>query len=200
MVAVAAPEPARRPADLEHVALRPLRAIDRPAIRRWMRDPEVIRYTVLVPGPEYAPVRPYPPAAADRYLRTLIGDPARRSYAVVLDDRHVGNVGLKEIDAVRATAECFIEIGETDVRRSGVGTRAMELLCERAFGAMQLTKLRLGVFEFNERALRLYQRLGFSLDGLYGWHFAQGRFWRVHEMSLDRDDWLARFTSTHVDA
>jgi RimJ/RimL family protein N-acetyltransferase len=171
------------------VRLRHLTPLDRPAVRRWMRDPEVIRYTVLVPGPEYGPVRPYTPAAADRYLRTLIEDEQRRSFAVLLDGRHVGNVGLKELDLSRREAECFIEIGELTARRSGVGSEAMAMLLAYAFDELDLARVRLGVFEFNEPALRLYRRLGFGEDGLYGWHYAQGRFWRVRQMSLGDAAW-----------
>lgn len=173
----------------ERVSLRALSVMDRPSVRRWMSDPAVIRFTVLVPGPEYGPVQPYPPAAADRYLRTLVDDPSRRSFAVLLDGRHVGNVGLKELDLGRRDAECFIEIGEESARRAGVGTHAMRTLLRYAFGELDLLRVRLGVFEFNEPALRLYRRLGFSEDGLYGWHYAQGRFWRVLHMSLEGDAW-----------
>ncbi len=172
--------------------LRPLAPTDRDAVRRWMADLEVIRFTVLVPGPEYAPVRPYTPAAADRYLRTLTHDPKRRSFAVLVGARHVGNVGLKELDVSRGSAECFIEIGEHDLRGVGVGTQAMRLLLEETFGALGLREVTLGVFEFNEPARRLYERLGFRYQGTYGWHWAGARFWQVLEMRLTREEWSSR--------
>lgn len=176
----------------ERVQLRPLVESDRLAVRRWMADPDVIRFTVLVPGPEYSPVRPYPPAAADRYLRTLMGERTRRSFAILVDDRHVGNVGLKELDLARGTAECFIEIGESDVRGLGVGRRAMELLLEHAFVELDLDEITLGVFEFNQPARALYHRLGFAYRGTYGWHWAAGRFWHVEQLALTRGDWQQR--------
>lgn len=176
----------------DRVRLRPLDEGDRLAVRRWMADPDVIRFTVLVPGPEYAPVRPYPPAAADRYLKTLTGDPTRRSFAILVDERHVGNVGLKELDLPRGAAECFIEIGERALRGHGVGRRAMELLLDYAFVELALDEITLGVFEFNQPARALYQRLGFRYVGTYGWHWAAGRFWHVEELALSRDAWRTR--------
>lgn len=176
----------------DRVRLRPLDERDRLAVRRWMADPDVIRFTVLVPGPEYSPVRPYAPAAADRYLKTLMGEHTRRSFAILLDERHVGNVGLKELDLARGTAECFIEIGEADVRGLGVGRRAMELLLGHAFEELGLDEITLGVFEFNQPARALYRRLGFTYIGTYGWHWAGGRFWHVEELALTRADWLRR--------
>jgi RimJ/RimL family protein N-acetyltransferase len=186
--------PRRARVAADRVRLRPLDEGDRLAVRRWMADPEVIRFTVLVPGPEYAPVSPYPPAAADRYLQTLMGDPGRRSFAILLDERHVGNVGLKELDLERGVAECFIEVGERELHGLGVGRRAMELLLEHAFLGLGLDEITLGVFEFNQPARALYERLGFTYVGTYGWHWAGGRFWHVEEMALSREAWLARQT------
>lgn len=176
----------------QRVTLRALSSADRDAVRRWMADPELIRFTVLVPGPEYAPVRPYSPLAADRYLRTLTRDPRRRSFAVTYGARHVGNVGLKELNLERGVGECFIEIGERDVRGRGVGAEAMTLLLDYAFEDLGLSEVNLGVFEFNDPARRLYERLGFRYQGTYGWHWAGGRFWQVLEMAVRRGEWRER--------
>jgi RimJ/RimL family protein N-acetyltransferase len=164
------------------VALRPLTMEDRFGVRRWMSDERVIRFTVLVPGPEYAPANPYSAVAADRYLRTLIHDPARRSFAITLDGVHVGNVGLKDLDELHGRSECFIEIGDENARGRGVGVQAMRELMRYAYGDLGLHALRLGVFEFNTPAIRLYERLGFERAGNYGWHWADQRFWEVLAM------------------
>lgn len=174
------------------VALRPLQVSDAPIVRQWMTDPAVIRYTVVVPGPEYGPLQPYSSDEADVYLETLVHDPSRLSFAIEVDGRHVGNVGLKDYVPGSGEAECFIEIGEKRVRGHGVGSAAMSMLLERAFGTLGLERLRLGVFEFNRPAIALYRRLGFVDDGHYGWHYAEGRFWQVNAMLLERRHWRAR--------
>ena len=157
-----------------------------------MADPAVIQFTVVVPGPEYGPLLPYSAEEADIYLETLVRDPSRRSFAVEVDGQHVGNVGLKDYAADRPEAECFIELGERSARGRGVGARAMTMLLDHSFDALRLQRIRLGVFEFNKPAIRLYQALGFTDDGRYGWHFADGRFWDVNAMVIARDAWLAR--------
>lgn len=174
------------------VTLRPLSVDDRDAIRRWMSDLDVIRFTVLVPGPEYAPVTPYSPAAADRYLDALLRAPDRRSFAVCVDGHHVGNVGLKGLDLERRSAECFIELGEAWARGRGAGRAAMSRLLDYAFREVSLLEVRLGVFEFNHPAIRLYRRLGFHRTGRYGLHYAQGRYWEVLGMRMTRERWLGR--------
>jgi RimJ/RimL family protein N-acetyltransferase len=160
-------------------------------IRKWMADLAVIKFTVVVPGPEYGPLSPYSPEEADQYLETLVRDPARRSYAIELEGAHVGNVGLKDYEPGKPEAECFIELGEKSARGKGVGGRAMRMLLEVAFDTLHLDVVRLGVFEFNVPAIRLYRALGFVDDGRYGWHYADGRFWDVNAMTLSRTRWMA---------
>ena len=177
-------------AEPNSVRLRPLLHSDRAAVRRWMRDPALIRFTVLVPGPHYAPVEPYSTADADRYLSVLVDDPKRRTFAICWADRHIGNVGLRDIDAEASCAECFVEIGESDARRRGFAKRALRQLISYAFEDLSLTHLRLGVFEFNQKAIGLYRGLGFEPSGVYGRHWVDGRYWAVHAMELSRDAWF----------
>ena len=160
-------------------------------VRRWMADMAVIRFTVVVPGPEYGPLQPYTADEADQYLETLVRDPSRKSFAIELDGAHVGNVGLKDYAPGRSEAECFIELGEKAARGRGVGTCAMIMLLDVAFDTLRLERVRLGVFEFNRPATKLYESLGFVDDGRYGWHFADGRFWDVNAMALDRHTWTS---------
>ncbi len=178
--------------DKKEVRLRRLKMSDRARIRRWMSDPAVIHFTVLVPGPEYGPVEPYDDDAADRYLELLVRDPDRRSYAIEVDGAHVGNVGLKNHDFDNGVAECFIEIGERSLRRRGVGAQAMGQLLDVAFDEVGLQRVRLGVFEFNVAAIKLYKKLGFVDDGLYGSHWVDGRFWQVNAMEVDVRRWRRR--------
>jgi RimJ/RimL family protein N-acetyltransferase len=169
------------------VHLRPLAFTDRARIQQWMADPDVVRFTVLVPSPDCAPAIPYGREAANRYLDTLIRDRTRRAWAVVADGVHVGNVGLKSLSLGADTAECFIEIGEPAARGRGIARRAMNLLLEDAFDTLFLDDVTLGVFEFNEVALGLYRRLGFERAGHYGWHWADDRYWEVWKMRITRD-------------
>jgi RimJ/RimL family protein N-acetyltransferase len=179
-------------AKVHDVKLRPLRMSDRQAVRRWMADPAVINFTVVVPGPEYGPVEPYDAASADQYLEVLVKDPDRRSFAIVVDGAHVGNVGLKGIDLLARTSECFIEIGDTAQRRRGTGLAAMTLLLDVAFGELGLTEVRLGVFEFNAAAIAMYRRVGFVDNGLHGSHYLRGRYHAINRMCIDATTWAAR--------
>ncbi len=159
-----------------------------------MADLDVITFTVVVPTTDHGPVEPYSTHDADAYLDTLVRAPGRRSYAIETDGVHVGNVGLKDYDAARTSAECFIEIGEAHARGRGVGRTAMALLLAHAFGALALREVTLGVFEFNRAAISMYTRLGFVFDGSYGVHHVSGRSWRILAMRILAAGWCENNT------
>jgi RimJ/RimL family protein N-acetyltransferase len=51
-------------------------------------------------------------------------------------------------------------------RGRGFGTEAARLVLDHAFGELALHRVDLNVLEFNEGAMRLYERLGFRRDGV----------------------------------
>ena len=135
----------------------------------------------------------YPPLSQQSVaaLSFLTGD-LRLSFAIVHQGAHVGNVGLKDYEPGRKDAECFIEIGDPRLRGKGVGRQAMALLMDHCFERLGLNVIRLGVFDFNHSAIRLYQGLGFRRSGRYGWHWSSGRYHEVLGMFIDGDTWRLR--------
>jgi hypothetical protein len=67
-------------------------------------------------------------------------------------------------------------------------------MLDHAFGTLGLHRIALFVFEFNERAVRAYQRCGFVVEGRAResiWR--DGRWWDELAMSVLQTDWrLAR--------
>lgn len=62
-------------------------------------------------------------------------------------------------------AECIIDIGEKECWGKGYGREALQLLLDYAFLELNLHRVSLRVFSFNEKAIRLYERLGFKDEG-----------------------------------
>ena len=95
---------------------------------------------------------------------------------------HVGREGdgvaLHEVERLVADVELQSAGGDDEVL---AGTR----------------RVRLGVFEFNVPAIRLYKKLGFKDDGSCGSHWVDGRFYVVNAMEIDVVTW-ARMRSTFL--
>ena len=63
-------------------------------------------------------------------------------------------------------------------------------MIDHAFGTLGLHRIALFVFEFNERAIRAYQRCGFVVEGRSResiWR--DGRWWDELAMSILESDW-----------
>ena len=65
--------------------------------------------------------------------------------------RHAGSVGL------------YVH---TDYQNKGVGTALMETLLDLADNWLMLVRVELEVYADNERAIHLYEKLGFDQEGL----------------------------------
>jgi len=80
-------------------------------------------------------------------------------------DRPIGRCLLFGLNKTDRSTEVGIFIGEKDCWGRGYGTEAMRLLLDYAFNLLNLHSVMLGVFSFNERAIRSYRSLGFKEIG-----------------------------------
>lgn len=112
---------------------------------------------------------PFPSSMQDEY-RWLEQQTSysRGEYQFAIEDGSgslVGRCGATRVDWKNRVAELAIMIG-TPYRGRGYGTEAMSLLCDFCFREMNLHKLKVSVFSFNEAAVRCYERCGFTREGL----------------------------------
>ena len=147
------------------------------------------------------------------YSRLLDWDPARRlsvknfqkwiekhyeneaNYAFTIrtmaDDRIIGGIGL---EGIRWThRDCFVGIGlgEREFWGKGYGTDAMRIILRYAFTELNLLRVTLDVFEYNQRGVRSYEKAGFVYEGrARGLIMREGRRWDVIYMGILREDWL----------
>lgn len=93
---------------------------------------------------------------------------SRGEYQFAVEDFEgslVGRCGIIRLDWKNSVAELAIMIG-APYRGRGYGREAMRLLCDFCFREMNLHKLKVSVFAFNEAAVRCYERNGFVREGV----------------------------------
>jgi RimJ/RimL family protein N-acetyltransferase len=170
----------------QRVYLRPPHVDDAPRYVRWLNDEQVRQWvTFYLPMPEHAE-REWIEAA-----------PARRDevhFALVLraGDRHIGGLGLHQIRWKDRAATFGIFIGEPDCWGQGYGAEATRLLLRYAFATLNLNRVELGVFAFNKRAIRVYEKLGFVREGVRReWAFINGRYTDEVAYSILAREYLA---------
>jgi RimJ/RimL family protein N-acetyltransferase len=75
----------------------------------------------------------------------------------------------------------------------GYGGEAVELLLRIAFNGFNLHKVWPGCFDFNERGLRTYRRVGFVEEGrLRDEKYVDGRYHDLILMAMLEDEWRER--------
>lgn len=145
----------------ERVKLTSIRAADIDEVVTWDEDAEFMRN--LNSGPAY----PRPEIVqrewwVERLKRT---DEYHFAIRLVDSDRLIGTFHIQDLDWPNQAAWFSIGLGATGTRGQGYGTEALTLGLDFAFNSLNLYRLTLGVFAFNEAAIRLYRRLGFTHEG-----------------------------------
>lgn len=152
----------------EKVTLRPFRLEeDLPILRALLQDPEVARLA----GSVNHSVRPPWNEAAEQRMRKWYdtrNDQSDRLDLAVVDQARgacVGEVVLNERDRANRSCNLRIALASTGQDR-GLGTEAMRLMVGHGFERLGLHRISLTVFEFNPRARRVYEKVGFVAEGV----------------------------------
>jgi len=110
------------------------------------------------------------------------------------DDRLLGDITLSVVDWGSRNTFMGIGIGAREFWGKGYGTDAIELLLRYAFTELNLRRVSLNVFEFNERAIRSYEKVGFRLEGRERQVMQrEGRRWDIIDMGILREEWMENY-------
>ncbi|WP_223068838.1 GNAT family N-acetyltransferase [Paenibacillus caui] len=103
----------------------------------------------------------------DRYVERISTDSDRIQLLIVLKDgdRVIGDIALQDVDYSNRNAHLRIAIFHEEECGKGYGTEAIKLLLSYGFGIMNLHRIELYVYSFNERAIRSYGKIGFIEEG-----------------------------------
>jgi RimJ/RimL family protein N-acetyltransferase len=140
--------------------LRPFTEADADVMWEIIEDPEVIRFTGE-PSQELTPDR----------LRSWYGSrsdqPDRLDLAVTdrATGQLVGEVVLYEWDPQERSCTFRTVIGPKG-RDRGLGTEATRLIVGHGFEQLGLHRIELEAYSYNHRALRVYEKVGFVVEGV----------------------------------
>ncbi|MFE8702967.1 GNAT family N-acetyltransferase [Cytobacillus sp. FJAT-54145] len=81
-------------------------------------------------------------------------------------DEVIGDIALQSIDGMNRSANIRIAINQDQHQGKGYGQEAMKLMLDYGFGILNLHRVELNVFAFNERAASVYEKLGFKQEGV----------------------------------
>jgi RimJ/RimL family protein N-acetyltransferase len=172
------------------VGIRPLWPTDAGVLRRMMMDPEVAHLLFEEMGGDTPSTFAL---GAYIFLQGLTGRP---DFGIVEKDGHlIGSVRLWRISERNRSAMLTIFIGDKNRWGRGCGTEALRLMLRHAFTGMDLNRVELHVFDFNGRAIRAYEKVGFMREGARrGALIRSGRMHDIVVMGILKDEFFARET------
>lgn len=142
------------------VYLRPFGRDDLPYIQKWSDDAELRKMI--------GEVAPMSRDQVEEWYGDLVADRDRVWFAIVLQrgDRVIGEAGLLRMFRPWRNTDMTIIIGEKDAWGKRYGTEVGHLLLDYAFRRLGFHRISIGVVGFNTRALKFWESLGFTREGV----------------------------------
>jgi RimJ/RimL family protein N-acetyltransferase len=165
------------------IYLRPIERDDARHMTPWINDPEVTR-TLLV-------YRPMSLSQEEEYLDKLAkNDEIHLAIVIRESDKLIGGAGLHDIDWKNRQCGFGIFIGAKEEWGKGYGTEATKLFVDLAFGTLNLHRIWLHVYDYNQRGIHAYEKVGFRREGvLRQSRYHDGRYWDTISMAILRPEW-----------
>lgn len=127
-----------------------------PIYYEWRNNPEISQYD----QPGF--VRPMGVAEVEAWSERMVEG---LTFMVYDDETPIGVIAFMNLDDQNRHAELSIVIGNKDYWSKGYGSQIMEQQLKWGFHGLNLNRLYLHVFDFNKRAIALYEKMGFTLEG-----------------------------------
>lgn len=166
------------------ILLRPVRKSDLEYLLKWMNDLEVNQYLN-----NHFPITEITEAKWIEELSTT-----RRNtdivFVIEVEQKPIGICGLHRINLIDQNAGMGMAIGEKEYWEKGYGTESLKLLVDFAFRNLNLNSLSTGAIDFNERSIKMQEKVGFRREGIRRQRFSKnGEFHDEILFGLLREEW-----------
>jgi RimJ/RimL family protein N-acetyltransferase len=172
----------------EKVKLTSLNEEDIFEFQRWYNDVSFMRH--------YDIVSAIPKNIED--VKEMVSDIRKSNTAYIFavknleTEEFVGVTGFENISWNNGTALIYIGIGEEKHRGLGYAKEAFKLTIEFGFEELNLHRIYLTVLEYNEPAIKLYEKLGFKREGVYReFIHRDGKRYDMYLYGMLRPEWDA---------
>lgn len=167
----------------DKVVVRKITKADIALLVKWKNDPEIAD---LVRG---APIHTTFEIECRRFARGLDDQDNLRLMIETLSGKVIGFISLGEIDRDNNKAEVGMLIGEKEFWDKGYGTDGLKTLLNYLFNQMNFNRVGLEVFEYNRRAKRAYEKIGFKVEGILRQGlYRKGSYYDIYLMGIIKKD------------
>ncbi len=174
----------------DKVYIRPIETEDLPHIYSWMNDIDLVKY--IWPGV----VNPTPMRKLEKWYDDLQSKSDEKMFMIYTTDKEkpIGLVGVQGISVRSRKGDLSIYIGDKEYWGQGYGSEALVLFLGYVFRVHNLRRVALEVYEYNERAINAYEKVGFKKEGYVRRSvFKDGRYWGEYVMAIFKEDYFQRY-------
>ena len=108
---------------------------------------------------------PYTKKDADLWIKESSKDPMKFNFAIVIDDKAVGSIGInRKKDVFRFSASMGYWLGE-EYWGKGIATQAVKLVTNYATKKWKLKRIEAMAFAWNPASCRVLEKAGFKYEG-----------------------------------
>jgi len=104
----------------------------------------------------------YQVESIDKYFDLKVMDKTRVFFAIVYDDKTIGEIQLKYIDFVNRTGTLSIIIANDEYKNSGAGTEAIQKMLSYAKKELNFKSVFADAIHRNSRSQYVLERIGFK--------------------------------------
>ncbi|MBI5023043.1 MAG: GNAT family N-acetyltransferase [Candidatus Magasanikbacteria bacterium] len=142
----------------KRIKLQPIKLSDAPDFIRWFSDKEVAVYLLRQ--------TPMTLSEEKKWIKKILRAKDKIIWSIFNEKgRLIGNTGLT-IDAKNKAASFGIMIGEKGEWGKGYAGECLKIIGNFVFIKLKYNRLELEVYMKNKRALRVYEKAGFLLEGV----------------------------------
>ena len=167
--------------------LREYREEDIETVQKYINDPEVKK--LLHAGVPYL----YTLEDEKKWYENCSAQNDTYSFAIetLEEKKYIGGCGVNRVDWKNSVVDVGIFIGDKEYWGKGYGTDAMLVLVSFIFKQLNINKIKLQVFAFNERAIKSYKKCGFRVEGVLRQEiYRDGKYHDDIVMGLLKDEFI----------
>jgi RimJ/RimL family protein N-acetyltransferase len=171
----------------EKVRIRAYKREDMVLAQQYLNDAETKRF--LMPGVPYQ----FTLEEENKWFENISSHSDTYSFAVetIEESKYIGGCGVNMLDWKNSVATVGIFIGDKNYLGKGYGTDAMKVLLKFIFEQMNINKVKLFVYSFNERAVKSYEKCGFVREGVLKQEiFRDGKYNDEYIMAILKDEYF----------
>lgn len=163
----------------QHVYLRPTEKEDIDYLLTLMKNPEIMDYWFSEP---YTNKEKFTASFDERQK-----DDSLRQFIAYADDEKIGYTSLFHINPRHRTAVFAIMLDQNS-QGKGYAEEVVRSVVDYGFYQLNLNKITLDVVDFNEKAVHIYQKVGFEVEGeKRQQYFIKGTYHNSLSMGLLRE-------------